>query len=277
MGVNLSKVDLSNVEARKPFEVMPTGWYPAEIESIEEQDNSNTEGSHLFLTACISEGLYKGRKLFDRINVNNPNQTTVDIAFQTLKSIYNACGKVRVKSSDELLGIPLKLHVKLKKAETGKDGKQYDARNEISGYDHVSSDHAYADTSSGLAGGTAEGSEGAPAWADGEEAETPPPTTTARKTAGARKPAAPPAAAADGPLVLTEEATEGGELSLQDYYDSGWDDDGLLEAGLAVREAPVKAVPKAPPAKKTAAAPGKAAGGATRATGGSKNTPSWAQ
>lgn len=274
MGVNLSKIDLSNVEARKPFEVMPTGWYPAEIESIEEQDNSQSEGSHLFLTACITEGLYKGRKLFDRINVNNPNQTTVDIAFQTLKSIYNACGKVRVKSSDELLGIPLKLHVKLKKAETGKDGKQYDARNEISGYDHISSDHEYAsgEGGSGLARGTAQGSEGAPAWADGEEqAETPP----ARKTAAARKPAAPPAAAVEeGPLVLTEEATEGGELTLQDYYDQGWDDDGLLENGLAVREeAKPKAAPKAPPAKKTAAAPNKAAA----ATKNGGKTPSWAQ
>lgn len=283
MTVDLSRYDLSNVQARAALDPIPSGWYNAVITETSLKPTSAGDGQMMELNLEISDGPYKGRKLWDRLNIVNPNQTAMEIAFATLKQIYNALGIVRANTSAELHGRPLKVKVKLRPAETGKDGKQYDAKNEVNGYDSINSDHAMAsvDVVPGVAGAPG----GVPAWAAGAATTTPAtqpatPATVAQpaampagkqpwETAGPSASSASATAAASSPaVVLTDKA---GGLSFQDFYAQGWNDDQLVEHGYAVRQAPTPAAPAAPAAPGAPAAPPAATG-----TPGAP-VPPWAQ
>src|SRR5690242_18968399 len=53
----------------------------------------------------IQDGEFAGRKLFERLNLDNPNQTAVDIAYRTLGEICRACNKPQVSDSEQLHNI----------------------------------------------------------------------------------------------------------------------------------------------------------------------------
>lgn len=280
MTVDLSRYDLSNVQARAALDPIPSGWYNATITETTLKPTSAGDGQMMELALEISEGPYKGRKLWDRLNIQNPNQTAMEIAFATLKQIYNALGIVRANTSAELHGRPLKVKVKLRPAETGKDGKTYDAKNEVNGYDSINSDHAMASVA--VVPGTAGAPQGVPAWAAGQAAPAPAaqPAAPAAATQPATMPtgkqpwetAAPPpvAAAAPAPAVVLTDNANG--LSFQDFYSQGWNDDQLVEHGYAVRQAPTPAAPPAAPAAPGAPAAPPAATGTPGAP-----VPPWAQ
>lgn len=163
MGVNLSNVNLDGVDPNVALDAIPAGWYNAVIVGSEMRPNGpnakDPNGQQLELTLQVVDGEFAGRKLFDRLNLVNSNPTAVEIAYKTLKAIYNACGKARVDTSAELHGIPMKVKVKLRPKTA-----EYDATNEVQGYDHINSDHQLAGVT---AGGVAGSPVGAPPWAGG--------------------------------------------------------------------------------------------------------------
>lgn len=277
MAVNLSQVDLSNVQANALLEPIPAGWYNATIIETEMKETNDKTGQYMEVVSQIADGPHKGRKLFDRLNLVNNNAQAVSIAYGTLKQIYNAVGKARVDTSAELHGLPLKVKVSLRPAETGRDGKAYEARNEVKGYDHISSDH---NTGAGVGGSIAPGVAGAPAgvpaWAAGQAAPSPaaaPPSTPAPAPAAAAAPipsgaqpwaqpgasAPPPAAPAAAPAPVpagVQLTAKANGLTLQDFYAQGWTDDTLVAHGYATRPAPAPApAPVAPPAAPSPVAP----------------------
>ena len=67
----------------------------------------------------ILEGEQKGRKIFDQLNLVNPNPTTVEIAQRTLSAICHATGKMHVSDSEELHLIPMTIQVKIKPPKNG--------------------------------------------------------------------------------------------------------------------------------------------------------------
>ena len=90
-----------------------------------------------------NEGQYKGRKFFERLNIENENQKTVDIAFQTLGEICRAVGLANIDDSEKLHGKRLVATMKVSPAkpytktdpDTG-ETKQYDGtpQNRVSKY-----------------------------------------------------------------------------------------------------------------------------------------------
>jgi hypothetical protein len=165
MGINLSTVNLDGVDPNVAFDPLPAGWYNVVIINTEMKPNGpnakDPDGKQMEITLQVIDGEHVGRKLFDRLNLVNSNPTATEIAFKTLKAIYNAIGVAKVDDSSQMHGIPLKAKVKLR-AKTA----EYDANNEIQGYDHISSDHS---TGAGVGGTLARGVPGAvsgtPAWA----------------------------------------------------------------------------------------------------------------
>jgi hypothetical protein len=146
MGVNLSGVNLDGVDPNTVLEAIPAGWYNAQIVGSEmkpTKDSANTGNQYLELTLQILDGEHAGRKLFDRLNLVNQNPTAAEIAYKTLKSIYNAIGVARVDNSDQLHGKPLKVKVKLKPKTA-----EYDASNEVQGYDSINAAHTPAGVTS---------------------------------------------------------------------------------------------------------------------------------
>ena len=128
--MQLKGFDASKVEPQGTFEPLPADWYPVVITASEEKPTKAKTGSFLELKMEVIDGQYKGRLLFDRLNLNNPNQTAVDIAQSTPSSICRAVGVPLPDQSEELHDKPLMAKVAVKPA----DG-QYSASNDVKGYE----------------------------------------------------------------------------------------------------------------------------------------------
>lgn len=126
---DLNGFDARTVEPTADFEPIPAGKYLAAIMASQMKPTKNGNGNYLELEFAVLEGNCKGRKLWARLNLNNPNTTTVKIARSELSAICRAVGVMQPKDSVELHNLPLVITVKLKKREdTG------ELTNEIKGY-----------------------------------------------------------------------------------------------------------------------------------------------
>lgn len=125
----LLQFDASKIEIQNDFEIIPSGEYVAVITDTEWKDTKNKDGQYLSVKLEIIDGKYKGRVLFDNLNLNNKNETAVKIAQQTLASICLATNKVNVNDSSELHNVPLIVKVGVQPAQNG-----YDESNRIKGY-----------------------------------------------------------------------------------------------------------------------------------------------
>jgi len=130
MSMNLSGFDANTVEPNATYEPIPAGWYKAVFSQSEEKPTKAQTGSYLQLTAEIIEGEYQGRKLIERLNLNNPNSTAVEIAQRTLSAICRAIGVMTPRDSTDLHDKPFMVKVKVKPG----DGN-YGPSNEIAGYE----------------------------------------------------------------------------------------------------------------------------------------------
>ena len=137
--MELAGFDASQVEPSTPREVIPAGWYKAVITKSEEKPTKAQTGSYLQLSLEIIEGEHQGRVISDRLNLNNPNATAVEIAQRTLSAICRAVGVMTPRNSEDLHDKPLMVKVKVKPASG-----DYGASNEIDGYEAASSSAAKA-------------------------------------------------------------------------------------------------------------------------------------
>ena len=112
------------------FEAIPAGKYNAVITDSEVKTNRRGDGSYLQLEFEIIDGDYKGRKLWSRLNLNNPNPDAVRMAQADLSAICHAVGNLCPKDSIELHNLPLVINVRCRKTPDGEivnDIKNYEA------------------------------------------------------------------------------------------------------------------------------------------------------
>lgn len=129
--------DASQVAPSVAPEAVPAGWYLCIMTASEMKPTKKNDGAYLETEYTIQSGEYHGRKLFDRMNLQNANQTAVQIAYETLSAICHAVGVIQVADSSQLHGRPLMVRVSLRAAGKGSDGNDYDATNEVKGYKAV--------------------------------------------------------------------------------------------------------------------------------------------
>ena len=127
--MDLNGFNAENVEPNAPRDPIPAGWYKAVIEATEEKPTKAQTGSYLQLTIQVIEGDHAGRKVIDRLNLNNPNATAVEIAQRTLSSICRAVGVMTPRDSADLMDKPMMVKVKVKPASG-----EYSASNEVDDY-----------------------------------------------------------------------------------------------------------------------------------------------
>lgn len=126
---DLNGFDATSVEPTSSFEPLPAGKYIAAITESAKKPTKNGRGSYLQLTFQIVDGPYKGRLLWARLNLDNPNQQAVQIARAELSAICRATGVMRPNDSAELHNLPIEITVACKKRnDTG------EITNEIKGY-----------------------------------------------------------------------------------------------------------------------------------------------
>lgn len=125
----LNGFNANEVDPNFAFEAIPAGKYLAVITESEEKPTKSGGGQYLQFTFQIIEGEFKSRLIWARLNLDNPNATTVKIARAELSAICRAVGVPAPKDSVELHNIPLVITVGQKKrADTGEMG------NVITGY-----------------------------------------------------------------------------------------------------------------------------------------------
>jgi hypothetical protein len=127
--MDLHGFDANAVEPQQSMEPLPAGWYKCVITESEEKPTKAQTGSYLQMTLEVIEGDYQGRKVFERLNLNNPNQTAVEIAQRTLSSICRAINVMTPRNSSDLHDKPVMVKIAVKPG----DG-QYGPSNEIKEY-----------------------------------------------------------------------------------------------------------------------------------------------
>jgi hypothetical protein len=119
----------NDVDPAVGFDPLPAGKYLAVITESEMRPTKSGTGQYLQLTFDVVEGEFRGRKLWARLNLQNPSQMAMKIAQAELSAICRAVGVLTPRDSVELHNLPLQITVGCKKREdTG------DIVNEIKSY-----------------------------------------------------------------------------------------------------------------------------------------------
>lgn len=122
--------DASAVEPQeaRSFDLLPKGEYLAEVMDSTMKPTAKG-GEYLELVVNILDGDYANRRIWDRLNLVNANETAADIARRALSALCHAVGVLQVTESEELHGIPFVVCIGV---ERGKNG--YDDKNKVTGY-----------------------------------------------------------------------------------------------------------------------------------------------
>ncbi len=194
--------DARQVQPTQAFEALPTDWYVLQIAASEMIPTKDGKGAYLNLEMSVLDGPYKGRKVFDRLNLHNANPVAQEIAYKTLSAICHATGQLVIQDSQQLHGKPLEARITVRAPEGN-----YDASNDVKGYRAVNSGKTPAGNGQGAATPYAHAPAGGPApfaapAPSAAPSFAPPPPAAAAPAAWAppaQPQAAPPQAAAWAP------------------------------------------------------------------------------
>jgi hypothetical protein len=114
---NLNNFNAHDVDPNFAFDPIPAANYLAIMTESEYKPTKSGAGQYLQLTFQVLEGEYKGRLLWARLNLDNPNATTVKIARAELSAICRAVGVMAPRDSAELHNLPLVIKVGHKKRD----------------------------------------------------------------------------------------------------------------------------------------------------------------
>ena len=95
--------DTNSVPPQEDFEPIPPGKYPVLIEAAEVKQTRAGNGHYLKLKLQVLDGPYKGRIVFDNINIQNPNQQCQEIGLRTLAALGKAIGLNAIGDTAQLL------------------------------------------------------------------------------------------------------------------------------------------------------------------------------
>lgn len=111
--------DSTQYEPNEGFKPIPAGDYNAVIVASEIKDNAKGTGKFLKLEFEVIDGEYKGRKVWTRLNLWNPDRDAVRIANGDMTSICRAVNVLHPKDSCELHNLPLCISVTIKPDQNG--------------------------------------------------------------------------------------------------------------------------------------------------------------
>ncbi len=117
-------------EPSKPLEAIPDGKYVAMIVESAMKPTKANDGEYLDLKFQVTEGDYKGRCVFARLNLKNKSPQAVMIARGELAAIREATGVKNPKDSIDLHNLPMLIKVKCYKRDDNGE-----LSNEIKGYE----------------------------------------------------------------------------------------------------------------------------------------------
>jgi hypothetical protein len=116
------------IDTTSQFDAIPAGDYEAMVTDSTMKRTKDNAGEYLELTIEVQSGQYQGRKLWDRLNLQNRNVTAVEIAQKQLAQLCHATGVMQVQDSQQLHNRPIIMKVSVK------NDPSRGLTNEIKGY-----------------------------------------------------------------------------------------------------------------------------------------------
>ena len=116
------------IDIRSNYEAIPAGDYESMVTASEMKSTKDGTGQYLELTVEIQTGQFQGRRLFDRLNLQNRNPKAVEIAQKQLAQLCHATGVLQVQDSQQLHNRPIVMKVAVK------NDPERGPSNEIKGY-----------------------------------------------------------------------------------------------------------------------------------------------
>ena len=150
----------ADVEPSIGFDAIPAGKYQVIINESEMKPTKTGNGQYLWIEFEVISGEYKGRKLWTRLNLENPNPDAVRMARADLSAICRAVNVLNPHDSVELHNLPLTVTVRCRKNQDD------ELVNEIKGYGPR--ENAVLQKPAGAPTQTATATKAAPPWARGK-------------------------------------------------------------------------------------------------------------
>lgn len=124
---NLAGFDAAKVEPVS-FDALPAGDYTVVIVKSDVKPTKDGTGQRLNLELQVVDGKYKGRKIFDGLNIANKSAKAQQIGQGQLSQLCRSVGVMTPKDSSDLHNKPLVAVVKIGKDDKGND------RSEVKSY-----------------------------------------------------------------------------------------------------------------------------------------------
>lgn len=127
--------DASGIAPETPRELLPPDRYPVQIVQSEMRPTKAGDGQMLWIEMDIIDGAYRGRKIWDQLNLVNRSEIAQEIAQRRLSAICHAVGQVQVTDSQQLHFKPMLCTLRVEPAGPDKKtGVHREAQNKIAGY-----------------------------------------------------------------------------------------------------------------------------------------------
>ena len=137
--LNFNAEDIDVSDQRTTYDVIPEDHYKAVIiESVMKQTKAGN-GAYLNVKFEVIESQYAGKWIYARLNLENKNKQTVEIAQKELANICRAIGKKAIVDSEELHHKPMTIKVVIAPPRGG-----WDESNEIKAYSPANAPAAVA-------------------------------------------------------------------------------------------------------------------------------------
>ena len=111
---------------QRDYGVIAPGKYPAVINATDIKATKSGTGQYLEIEFQIIDGDYAGRRIWERLNINNENKKAEDIARERLAALCQALDIATLTDSDQLIDGQVVLGLEI-------DRKEPD-RNRVSGF-----------------------------------------------------------------------------------------------------------------------------------------------
>ena len=119
----------------RSYDLIPAGWYDATITKADVNPTKSGTGSKIDIRYDITGPTQQGRVMFGSVNIRNQSVKAEEIGRQELADIMRAIGLERITDSDQLIGAPICIKIKIKEpSEQDKAAGYTEARNEIGGW-----------------------------------------------------------------------------------------------------------------------------------------------
>jgi len=122
---------------------LPRGMYQVIVMSSDIKTTQAGTGQYIELTLQVIDGEHSGRRVWDRLNVSNPNKTAEDIAKRQLQELCLAAGVKNMTETEQLHDIPVLAEIDLDRKDPG--------RNRVTGYQSVADAKKFSQAASSAA------------------------------------------------------------------------------------------------------------------------------